>query len=275
MNKDYGLVSIVTPCFNGERFIAETICSVQSQTYTNWEMLIQDDGSTDNSVRIAESFAANDNRIKIEKNIGNLGAAITRNNAIKRSKGQWIAFLDCDDIWMPNKLQFQLDWMVEHRSSFSYMEYEHMAENGAFIGCRAMVKKKLTYNDLLRHCWPGCLTVLYKQDLRNKIFSENICNNEDHALFLRVIKHFGNADGISSCLSLYRIRKGSLSRNKFKLIKPYFDTIHELEGNRWLMSAICVFTHVIIKIFIKYKKITIDQSLIPKYKSYNWGGVTY
>lgn len=270
--EDYGLVSIITPCYNGARFLGETIESVQRQTYQNWEMLIQDDGSFDDSVDVALKYAVNDPRIKVQKNDRNSRPAVTRNNAILRSEGQWVAFLDSDDLWMPTKLEVQLKWMAEHNANFSFMQYEHFGENGEFIGDRAKVVENLSYRKLLLHCWPGCLTVMYRQDPENKITIVDIKNNEDHALFLRAVAELGPGRGIPQCLSLYRIRKGSFSRNKFKLIEPYIETLHRLEHKNIVFSTFCVFTHVFVKTFFKYKKVDYENSLFKQYKEIIRGG---
>ena len=121
--QDFGLVSIITPNYNCAQFISDTIKSVQAQTYLNWELLIQDDCSTDGTVEEVLLFAENDSRIKYECNQKNSGAAITRNNALRRAKGRWIAFLDSDDLWLPEKLEHQLKFMVENKYAFSYTGY--------------------------------------------------------------------------------------------------------------------------------------------------------
>ena len=130
MTNDYGLVSIITPTWACAGFIAETIRSIQAQTYTDWELPIQDDCSTDNTREIVDRFAQSDNRIKYECNDHNSGAAVTRNNALKRAQGRWIAFLDSDDLWLPEKLQHQLAFMTANSYAFSYHEYTEMTEDG-------------------------------------------------------------------------------------------------------------------------------------------------
>ena len=116
--KKYGLVSIITPSWNCAQFITEAIRSVQSQTYTDWELLFQDDCSTDNTAELVAQFAKKDSRIKYECNTQNSGAAITRNNALKRAKGKWIAFLDSDDLWEPEKLEIQINYMLNKKLGF-------------------------------------------------------------------------------------------------------------------------------------------------------------
>nr|MBP7472902.1 glycosyltransferase family 2 protein [Prevotella sp.] len=259
--RDFGLVSIITPNHNGARFVEQTIKSVLAQTYTNWEALIQDDNSTDNSMEILEKWAAMDERIKVERNPQNAGAAVTRNNAIKRSKGHYLAFLDSDDIWLPEKLEKQISFMVENKCDFSFTRYEHIDENGKSLYKQANVTRHLSYRKMMMHCWPGCLTVMYRQDQNNKIYCGDVKKNNDTALFLRAIKICKNGMGLDECLALYRIRKGSISRNKWKIIKPFVKVIYEFEGKSLFWAYFCVFTHNIIKVLFKYRKITSEQSV--------------
>lgn len=249
------LVSIIMPNYNCGPFLRMAIDSVLSQTYGNWELLIQDDASTDESQTIIEEYAAREPRIKFGRNDRNEGAALSRNKAIERSEGEYLAFLDSDDVWLPKKLEMQLAFMQAHDCDFSFTQYAHIDEKGRLTGREAKVVKKLTYAKMLRHCWPGCLTVMYRQDLHRKIYSENVERNNDHALFLRVLKNCRNACGIPTCMALYRIRKGSISRSKFKMIKPYMEVIHDIEGYSYCMAFFCVFTQVFVKVFLKYKKV--------------------
>ena len=259
------LVSIITPNYNCVRYISETIDSVINQTYGNWEMLIQDDCSTDGSYEIAMEYAKKDSRIKVERNQKNSGAAITRNNAINRSVGVYLAFLDSDDIWLPEKLNHQINFMIENNCDFSFTRYEHIDENNKSLRIMAKVVKRLSYKKMMYHCWPGCLTVVYKQDVNNKIYGPNISKHNDGALFLPVLKKYKNARGINECLGLYRIRKGSISRNKISLIKPYIVVLHEFEKKSLLFSYFCVFTHVFIKSFFKYEDLHKEESVADRY----------
>ena len=260
--KDYGLVSIITPNYNGSAVISHTIESVQAQTYQNWELLIQDDGSVDDSYEVVERYAKHDARIKWERNEHNIGAAMTRNNAIRRSKGSYLAFLDNDDLWLPTKLEKQLKFMENNQCDFSFTKYEHVDDNLVPLGVQAQVVKKLTYQKLLVHCWPGCSSVMYKQDVNNKVYAVDCGNNDDQEQFFEAIKWCKNAMGFDECLTLYRVRGGSRSSNKWKLIKPYIDVMHQIQGQNLLMSYVYLFTHMFVKTFFKYKKIKPEESVV-------------
>lgn len=251
--QDFGLVSIITPNYNCKRFIAETIESVLSQSYQNWEMLIQDDCSNDGSYELALEYEKRDPRIKVQRNSKNSGAAVTRNNAIERSQGEWLAFLDSDDLWYPDKLERQLRWMNDNKTDFSFTEYELIDENNNPLNLIANVTDKLTYRKLMRVGWPGCLTVMYRQDTANKVYGPDISKNNDTALFLKVLKHT-EGRGIPLILAKYRIRKGSISRNKLKVIKPYVRVINEFEGQSIFFAYYCVISHALYKIFRKYRR---------------------
>lgn len=248
------LVSIITPNYNCVRFIAQTIESVLSQTYTNWEMLIVDDCSTDGSYEIALEYSAKDCRIRVFRNEKNSGAAVSRNKAIEMANGEFIAFLDSDDLWVPEKLERQIAFMRNNNCDFSFCEYEHIDEENNSLHKIANVIKHLTYRKMMLHCWPGCLTVMYNQSVTGKVYAEDIKKNNDHALFLRALKKCHNAMGIKEIMAQYRIRKGSISSKKSAIIKYYIRVIHEFEKQPLIFAWFCVFTHVLIKSTIKYRK---------------------
>ena len=254
MHNKIPLISIITPNYNCGRFIAQTIESVLAQTYTNWEMLIVDDCSTDNSYQIALEYAQKDSRIKVFQNEKNSGAAISRNKAIELSQGEYLAFLDSDDLWLPEKLEKQLQFMQENDCDFSFTEYEHIDEENNSLLKVAKVIKRLSYKKMLMHCWPGCLTVMYSQK-NGKIYGPDIKKNNDHALFLRVLKNSQNAKGFPIILAKYRIRNGSISSKKTSIIKYYLKVVHEFEKNPYFFAVFCIFTHVIVKAFLKYRRI--------------------
>lgn len=260
--KDFGLVSIIMPSYNSARFIKQSIETVLSQTYDNWELLIQDDCSTDNTIDVIRAYAAKDERIKYDVNPKNSGAAITRNNAIARSKGAWLAYLDSDDLWVPNKLEKQLLFMEEKQCSACFSRYEHIDTEGKSLGVQAKVKKNVSHTDLLFHDWFGCLTLIYKQDLNHKIYGADVSKANDYALFLEVMKTIDFAAGLDECLAMYRIRKGSVSRNKIKKAKPYIHVLHVVEKKNVFMSWILLGTHMFVKTFFKYKKVRLEESIV-------------
>lgn len=252
--KEYGLVSIIMPVYNSADFLDEAVESVRRQTYRHWELLLQDDCSTDGSWEIATRFAAADSRILVARNPNNCGAAVSRNNAIARSVGPMLAFLDSDDLWLPRKLELQLAFMDENGCDFSFTRYEHIAADGTPTGIVAQTVRHLSYRRLLMHCWPGCLTVMYRQDTRHKVFGPDIPKNNDHALFLKAIRQCRKAMGMAETTALYRIRKGSISRNKWEMIRPYYRVVHDFEGKNAIFSLFCVFTHVVVKVLFKYRR---------------------
>ena len=190
--KDYGLVSIITPTWACGRFIAETIRSIQDQTYPNWELLIQDDCSTDNTKEVVERLKAESpelrEKIKYACNPRNSGAAITRNNALRRAKGRWIAFLDSDDLWEPTKLEKQLRFMVENNYAFTYHEYTEMSEDGKDLGVYVSGIKKVSEFRMYACCWPGCLTVMYDAEKIGLIQIKDVKKNNDTAMWLKIVK---------------------------------------------------------------------------------------
>lgn len=208
--QDYGLVSIITPTWACAAFISETIRSIQAQTYQNWELLIQDDCSMDNTYEIVAPFAELDSRIKYECNPENSGAAITRNNALKRATGKWIAFLDSDDLWLPEKLEKQLKFMVEHDYAFTYHEYTEMTEDGLDNGVYVSGLRKVNSFEMFACCWPGCLSVMYDRDKIGLIQIKDIRKNNDTAMWLKVVKK-APCYLLKESLARYRRRKGSIT----------------------------------------------------------------
>jgi glycosyltransferase involved in cell wall biosynthesis len=249
------LISIITPCYNCERYIAETIESVLAQTYTNWEMIIVDDCSIDKSFEIAINLAQKDTRIKVVKQEQNGGAAKARNKAIELSKGEYLAFLDSDDLWLPQKLEKQLQFMLKNNCDFSFTEYEHINEKGNPLGLKAKVIRKLTYKKMLFHCFTGCVTVMYKQNVNDKIYSPVLKNCEDYALFLQILRRTKNAMGYNDVLAKYRILSKSLSRNKFEKSLYFIEMMTKYEKQNIFVTYFYLLTNQAIKFFWKYEKL--------------------
>lgn len=243
--QDYGLVSIITPSWNCGKFVEETIQSVLAQTYTNWELLFQDDCSTDNTKEIVLAYAEKDARIKYACNHQNNGAAITRNSALKRAKGRWIAFLDSDDLWLPNKLEEQLKFMVDNNYAFSYTNYNEINEQSDELGKSITGPKHITKSGMYAYCWPGCLTVMYNRDTIGNIQIKNIEKNNDYAMWLQVIQH-ADCYLLDKTLAHYRKRIGSISNHSYvQLIKWHYRLFHESEQRNMLLSTILTIGNLI------------------------------
>ena len=243
--QDYGLVSIITPTWACANFIAETIRSVQSQTYQNWELLIQDDCSKDNTKEVVKPFVEADNRIRYECNSKNSGAAITRNNALRRAKGKWIAFLDSDDLWLPDKLEHQLKFMVENNYAFTYHEYTEMSEDGKDLGVYVSGKKKVSELDMYACCWPGCLAVMYDVEKIGLIQIRDVKKNNDTAMWLKVVKK-SPCYLLKENLARYRRRAVSITpKPLYKRIWAHYPLFHIAEE----MNPVCATFWVIMNVF--------------------------
>lgn len=221
-----GLVSIIMPSWNTATFIAESIQSVLDQTYTNWELLVVDDCSTDNTDEILASF--HDKRIKYMHNEKNSGAALTRNKALREAQGEWIAFLDSDDLWAPDKLEKQIAFMRDNRYSFSYTEYEKIDEednpvNIYVTGPDSVNKQKMYHYDYI-----GQLTMMYSAKVFGLIQIKDIKKNNDYAIRLQLFKKEGACCYLlKENLAKYRIRKKSISHDKIsKKLKSHYDLFH-------------------------------------------------
>ena len=183
------LVSIITPSYNSSQFIVETIKSVQAQTYTNWEMLITDDCSIDNSVEIIKKISEIDKRIKIFRLEKNSGAGPARNNSIKKAKGKYLAFLDSDDIWVSHKLETQIKFMEDNNVNSSHSSYGFLNEAGNKIRKPFIVSSfPIKYRDLLKRTEISCLTAIYNQNEIGKMYMPKLPRKQDYALWLSILK---------------------------------------------------------------------------------------
>ena len=225
------LVSVITPAFNSGRFVTETINSVLSQTYQNWELIIVDDGSTDETVKIVKSFQEKDNRIKLFENESNKGSAFSRNLALRNAKGKWIAFLDSDDVWHPEKLEKQIKFMTENNCHFSYTNYSEIDEDSDETGVLITGPKIITRNKMLAYCWPGCLTIMYDAVSVGVIQTIDIRINEEYALWINVSKKT-DCYLLNENLAKYRRHSDSLSHQSYlKLIKWHYLMFRNLDKN--------------------------------------------
>lgn len=248
-----GLVSIITPSYNSAIFIKESIDSVIGQTYTNWEMIIVDDCSLDNSNAIIEGYIKKDNRIKLIKLDENSGPAVSRNRAIKEAKGRYIAFLDSDDFWDKYKLTRQLGFMNEKSVAFCFTAYYRIKEDTGKTIDYQTVPDKVDYATLLKQCVIGCLTVVYDTDKLGKIYMPHIIKRQDYALWLKILKQIPYAYGIDEPLAYYRVRISSVSSNKLTASKYHWKVLREIEKLP-LYKAMYYFTWYTYKSILKYSK---------------------
>lgn len=244
------LVSIITPSYKSEKFIAQTIESVLAQTYQNWEIIIVDDVSPDNSNDTIEKYCKNDNRIKLIKLERNSGPAVARNKAIEESKGRYIAFLDADDLWKPEKLEKQIKFMEEKDCVLSYSAYETMTEEGVLKNKYINPPLKIAYKDLLKSNYIGCLTAIYDTEKVGKIYMPLINKRQDYGLWLKILKNTDFAYGLDEPLATYRIMSNSVSSNKYKLLKYNYLLFREHEK----FSSIKSFYYLIWNILFKLLK---------------------
>ena len=248
------LVSIVMPSYNTAKYIADSIKSVQDQTYPNWELIIVDDCSTDDTDKIVESIQ--DQRIRYIKNETNSGAAFSRNRALREAKGRWIAFLDSDDLWKTEKLEKQIRFMEENRYAFSYTNYEEIDADGKKKNVIITGPKVISKTGMFNYCWPGCLTVMYDQKKIGLIQIENIKKNNDYAMWLKVCKKV-ECYLIDEVLAEYRRgRKGSISTNSYvELIKWHYRLYKMVEKENTFMSIANTVRNLVFGLYKKLRYI--------------------
>lgn len=244
------LVSIIMPSFNTANLITDSVNSVIAQTYANWELIIVDDCSTDNTDEIVNSIT--DVRIRYLKNEKNSGAAVSRNRALREAKGKWIAFLDSDDLWMPDKLKKQINFMETNGCHFSYTNYEEMDAEGNKTGIEVTGPKRITKTGMYNFCWPGCLTVMFDREYVGNIQIADIKKNNDYAMWLKVCQK-ADCYLLDEVLAIYRRgRTGSISTHSIgTMIKWHYRLFRYAENH----NAFCSFCNVIRNlVFGLYKK---------------------
>lgn len=246
-----GLVSIIMPSYNCENIIKKSIDSVLKQTYKNWELIIVDDCSTDNTESVIKEYASKHSNIYFFKLEHNSGAAEARNKAISESKGEYIAFLDSDDSWYTEKLEKQIKFMKNNSIDFCATGYELVSEDGTSLNRALIPPAKTNYNQFIMYSCPiGNLTAIYNRGKLGKIFVPNIKKRNDFALWLQVLKKTEFCYGMSDILAKYTIgRQGSLSKNKLKLLKYHWYLYRNIENHNILRSSIEVLMWAVVKVF--------------------------
>lgn len=253
------LVSIIMPSYNTARFIGESITSVVAQTYTNWELIIVDDASMDDTDEVVQRYirycTPREAPLKIQylKNEKNSGAAVSRNRALAQAKGKWVAFLDSDDLWAPEKLEKQLKFMAENGYAFSYTRYEEIDESGAPTGTLVSGPKRITKTGMFNYCWPGCLTVMYNREVVGDIQIADIRKNNDYAIWLKACRK-ADCYLLPETLACYRKRGGSISNHSYvALIKWHYKLYREAEGLNPISSLLITMRNLFFGVWKKFR----------------------
>lgn len=245
------LVSIIMPSYNTAQYIVASIRSVQKQTYQNWELIIVDDCSTDQTDEVVAQFLS-DNRIRYLKNDVNSGAAFSRNRALREAKGKWIAFLDSDDLWMSEKLEKQIVFMEKNGYLFSYTNYSEIDSEGRSSGITVTGPARITKTGFFNYCWPGCLTVMYDAEAVGLIQIVDIKKNNDYAIWLKVCQK-ADCYLLDEKLARYRRgRSGSISTHGISaLIKWHYKLFREAEGQNCMIASVNTLRNLLFGVYKK------------------------
>lgn len=257
MQTEGKLVSIITPVYNCEKLIEETIKCVIDQTYANWELLLVDDCSPDKSADIIKQYTKKDKRIKYFKLDQNSGAAVARNKALKESKGRFIAYLDADDLWKPEKIEKQVNFMLRNNYAFTCTNYEKIMEDGTSLNKIVKIPKKVDYNLFLRNTIIQTVGVMVdtKKTGKELLKMPNIIRRQDAATWCQLLKAGYDCYEVPENLSYYRVVNNSLSSNKLKAIRGTWKLYRDIEKLSLIKSCRCfagyAFNAVKKRIYVK------------------------
>lgn len=246
------LVSIITPSYNSALFISTAITSVLKQSYVNWELIVVDDSSTDESPEMIKKYAAQDVRIKYVRQPKNVGVAAARNAGLKLAKGNFVAFLDSDDVWDEFKLEKQVNFMVTNHYHFTCCAYRKINKEGVVVFPKVSVPVQITYNMLLKHNEIGCLTAMYNVDEIGKHYFPEV-GHEDFATWLKILKAGHHCYGLDEVLASYRVHSNTVSSNKFKAASYTWHILRNEEQFSLIKSAY-YFTNYMFNALSKYVK---------------------
>lgn len=248
------LVSVIIPTFNSEKYISDTIVSVQNQTYQNWQIILVDDASTDQTQTIITTFLT-DKRIQFYPLEINSGTGVTRNFGVSKAVGKYISFLDADDLWKPEKLEKQIDFLKKNNLPFTFSFYDCIDEQGNSLNRRIEAPRNLSYRQLFFCNYVGNLTGIYDVEYFRKISISNIRKRQDWMHWLTILKKIKTAKPVPESLAFYRIRENSLSTFKTALIQYNFAVYRQFHGFNFIVSCFCMigflFTQLVIKPFYK------------------------
>jgi teichuronic acid biosynthesis glycosyltransferase TuaG len=235
-----GLVSIIVPVYNVEKYIVETMECVRSQTYEDWELLLVEDGSTDKTVQVIEQYRERigDKRIHLIVQPSNQGAARARNRGLAEARGRYIAYLDADDLWVPQKLERELAFMAGQRAVFAFTGYEFADENGRGLGKIVRVPKTLNYREALKNTTIFTTTVMFDTaGIPRDLLEMPEVKSEDTALWWKVLRNGYTAYGLDENLVRYRRAGKSLSSNKLEAMRRIWNLYRRVEGLGVLSSV--------------------------------------
>ena len=243
-------VTIITPSYNSSKYILDTINSVQYQTYKNWEMLIVDDASTDNTVNIIKNFCKIDSRIKLISLKRNVGPGAARTLAVQRASGRYVAYLDADDIWMPQKLERQIKFMQDNKYAFSCTSYEVINDSGKSLNKFIHMPKRLDYLNFLKNNILQTVGIMVdlKYIEKKLLFMPNIRIGEDAATWLQILKSGKICFGLDEILAKYRRTSKSLSSNKIKSVLGTWRMYRKVVKLPLLFSIYCFTKYIILAI---------------------------
>lgn len=251
MQLEEGLVSIITPVYNAQKFIQATIESVCRQTYQNWELLLVDDASTDGSIALIEKLAEQDSRVKLLPLKVNQGAAVARNHGLAHAKGRYVAFVDADDYWLPDKLQAQLDFMQVKDYAFTYTNFALVDEAGQVLKDRVDLPQTLSYRQLLKNTAIACSTVVIDRHLLGDFRMPLVRKGQDTATWLYLMRERQVvAYGLDQVLNHYRQVKGSISSNRWSALKRTWHTYRHLEKLP-LLECFYYFSHYVFQAILR------------------------
>jgi len=225
------IVSVIMPVYNAESFVADAIRSVQAQTFSNWQLLVCDDGSTDNSLEVVQALAKVDNRIVVLTNDEPKGAAGARNTCLSEAQGRYIAFLDSDDLWLPNKLEKQIKFMTDEEQTFVFGYCQSMSEQGDLLST-TKAPASVSLRKLCICNFIPCLTVIYDSHTLGKVNQPNSQRGNDFALWLKILRE--NKELKARCfpevVARYRVNSSGLSANKLPGIKYFYRCLRQYAG---------------------------------------------
>jgi teichuronic acid biosynthesis glycosyltransferase TuaG len=244
-----GLVSVVMPAHNSQASLSESVQSVLAQTYSDWELIIVDDASRDGTLALARQFASNDPRIRVLPLEQNVGVAEARNRGISTARGQYLAFLDSDDLWLPNKLQTQIDFMRSSGAGFSFAQYRRIGRDGS-LSKPVKVPRSVSYEGLLRGNSIGCLTVAIDRYQIPAVSMPKI-KHEDYVTWLKILKQGHIAYGIPQDLARYRVTSSSVSSDKRQAASWTWNIYRRVEGLSLLKSAWCFLHYTARAIYVR------------------------